>query len=472
MAERAGHGVWEPDMTSETLVEQAGDKTEAHAIAIINRLFPQPRTFDVVLWTGKHLYAPRVPLFTLKLNTPAALRRMCTPPLELSLGEAYIHGDFDIEGDIFAACYLLEDLQSRLYTLGDAVALIHHLAALPKAGDGNDLAQRFAKLKGTVHSRERDSTAVRYHYDVGNDFYALWLDEAMQYSCAYFPTGCESLNKAQELKMEHLCRKLRLKSGERVLDIGCGWGGFARYAAKRYGVRVLGVTLSERQMDYANYEAARSGLNDRAVVKLQDYRDLGGESFDKIVSVGMFEHVGRAHLPEYFAQVFRLLKPGGLFLNHGISARAKHRTKTQFSSAACCDPHQQSKPRVTGPVLKLPVLGNGSFIQRYVFPDGELVPVSDVNVIAEQAGFEVRDVENLREHYALTLRHWVDRLESRRSEAIAKVGEVTYRIWHIYMTASVFTFETGRINVNQTLLAKLDHGKSNLPLSRADLYAN
>jgi cyclopropane-fatty-acyl-phospholipid synthase len=460
-------------MTSETLIAKTKDKSEERAIAIINRLFPQPRSFDVALWTGNHLYAPGIPRFTLKLNNPAALRRMCTPPLELSLGEAYIHSDFDIEGDIFEACYLLEDLLSRLFTLGDAVALIHNLSALPRAVNGNELVQRSAKLKGRLHSPERDKTAIQYHYDVSNEFYALWLDEAMQYSCAYFPTGCESLDRAQELKMEHLCRKLHLKPGDHVLDVGCGWGGFARYAAEHYGARVLGVTLSEQQMSYANYEAARCGLGDRVVVKLQDYRGLAGGSFDKIVSVGMFEHVGRARMPEYFAQVFRLLKPGGLFLNHGISARARQQSQPQSNSAACCDPRQQTKQTgIRGPILKLPVLGQGSFIQRYVFPDGELVPVSELNVMAEQAGFEVRDVENLREHYALTLRHWVDRLESRRSEAIALVGEVTYRIWRIYMAASVYAFETGRINVNQTLLAKLDHGKCCMPSSRADLYVD
>jgi cyclopropane-fatty-acyl-phospholipid synthase len=459
-------------MSSEILTEQAKDKVQDHSIAVINRLFPQPRSFDVALWTGNHLYAPGIPLFTLKLNHPSALRRMCTPPLELSLGEAYIYGDLDIEGDIFAACHLLEDVQSRLFTIGDAVVLIHHLTALPKADNEINRVQRRVKLKGLLHSRERDKTAIRYHYDVSNDFYALWLDEAMQYSCAYFPTAAESLSQAQELKMEHLCRKLRLKPGERILDIGCGWGGFARYAAKKYGVRVLGVTLSEAQRDYANHESARSGLGDRVVVKLQDYRDLAGESFDKIVSVGMFEHIGRTAMPEYFSQVFRLLKPGGLFLNHGISSCARYRAQSASNSAACCDPHQKSKPTRSAPILKVPILGRGSFIRHYVFPDGELVPVGELSVMAEQAGFELRDVENLREHCALTLRHWVDRLESRRCEATTIVGEVTYRIWQIYMAASVSAFEMGRINVNQTLLAKLDHGKSCLPLSRADLYVD
>lgn len=253
--------------------------------------------------------------------------------------------------------------------------------------------------------------------------------------------------------MEHICRKLRLKPGERLLDIGCGWGGLARYAALKYGVEVLGVTLSKNQKAYADEKIAHAGLDGRVAVKLKDYRDLGNESFDKIVSVGMFEHVGRSHLPEYFAQAYRLLKPGGLFLNHGISRRAG--TEEEWDG-----------------FLQKRIFGRGAFLQRYIFPDAELIPSSEVNVMAENAGFEVRDVENLREHYALTLRNWVKRLAEHQEEAIKASDEVTYRTWRLYMSASAYGFESGNINVNQTLLAKMTRdGKSNLPLSRADLYA-
>lgn len=225
-------------------------------------------------------------------------------------------------------------------------------------------------------------------------------------------------------------RSTRLAPGERLLDIGCGWGGLAMFAARNYGVRVLGVTLSQKQADYANRSIVRADLGHRASVKLRDYRDLGAESFDKIVSVGMFEHVGRSHLPEYFAQIYRLLKPGGLFLNHGISRRAPVQYAITPSQKLCCPPSQlATKSPGWQKFIERNVLGSGTFVWRYIFPDGELTPVSEINTLAESAGFEVCGVENLREHYALTLRHWVNRLEAHRVEAIKAVGEVTYRTW-------------------------------------------
>jgi cyclopropane-fatty-acyl-phospholipid synthase len=268
-----------------------------------------------------------------------------------------------------------------------------------------------------------------------------------------FPTGAGDLDTGQERKMEHICRKLRLQPGERLLDIGCGWGGLARYATAKHGVNVLGVTLSRNQKSYADEMIERSGLRGQMAVELVDYRDLAGESFDKIVSVGMYEHVGRSHLPEYFAQAYRLLKTGGLFLNHGISRRAGTGAPEQG-------------------LLQRLIVGQGTFSQRYIFPDGELTPVSEVNVMAEDAGFEVRDVENLREHYALTLRHWVRRLAENREAAVKASNEVTYRTWRLYLSASAYGFESGNINVFQTLLAKMTpEGTSAVPWSRADLYA-
>ena len=241
---------------------------------------------------------------------------MVTPPIELSMGEAYIYGDFDIEGDIFAVFSLIDTSLNRKFSVREIAALIRTIRSLPKSGPARPVGRDPVRLRGRVHSRERDLAAIRYHYDVGNDFFALWLDRRMQYSCAYFPTGSEGLDAAQERKLEHTCRKLRLQPGERLLDIGCGWGGLADYAAEKYEVQVLGVTLSDNQVQYAETRP-RDGVS----VKLLDYRDLADESFDKIVSVGMFEHVGRGELPAYFGQVHRLLKPGGLFLNHGISSR-------------------------------------------------------------------------------------------------------------------------------------------------------
>jgi len=421
-------------------------------VDLLDGLFPPPRSFGIGLWNETQLPASGRPSFQLVLKHPGALRCMFKPPIELSLGEAFILNDFDIEGDIFSAFPLMESFTRRSFSTGEITRVGLGLLGLPATSPRRAEGRGPLILRGKIHSRERDLLAVQYHYDVGNDFYSLWLDRNLQYSCGYFPTGTEDLNTAQERKLEHICRKLRLKPGERLLDIGCGWGGLARYAALKYGVEVLGVTLSKNQKAYADEKIAHSGLDGRVTVQLKDYRDLGDESFNKIVSVGMFEHVGRSHLPEYFAQTYRLLKPGGLFLNHGISRRAGIEDEKQ------------------GFVQKR-IIRRGTFLQKYIFPDSELMPVSEVHMIAENAGFEVRDVENLREHYELTLRHWVKRLTAHRKQAVKVSDEVTYRTWRLYMSASAYGFKSGDINVNQTLLAKMTHeGKSNVPFSRADLY--
>jgi cyclopropane-fatty-acyl-phospholipid synthase len=287
---------------------------------------------------------------------------------------------------------------------------------------------------------------------VGNDFYKTYLDERMVYTCAFFATGGETLDEAQRAKLDIICRKLRLKPGETLLDIGCGWGGLALHAAEHFGAHVTGVTLSEAQHSLANERIRERGLGDRVRIELRDYRDLGGVQFDKLVSIGMFEAVSRSQLPTYFAHAFRLLKPMGVFLNHGISRPPEHRTRAQVW-------------------LDRKLMGGDLFSERYIFPDGELVPVSDINLMAERAGFEVRDVENWREHYALTLRHWADRLVANRERAIAAAGETVYRTWRLYMSGAVQGFETGRHNLCQTLLLKPgERGVSNLPRSRADWY--
>lgn len=434
---------------------------------LLEHIIPRPRNIAVRLWDQTELQPDGRSAFTLVLNHPGSLRRMFSPPIELSIGEAYLYGDFDVEGDFYSLFGLIDALTGRNFSPAEVAALVKDVQGLPKSGPSRSIKRKPADLHGKLHSRERDREAIRFHYDVGNEFYALFLDRQMQYSCGYFPSGKEDLDTAQTKKIEHICRKLRLKPGERLLDIGCGWGGLARAAAHDYGVSVLGVTLSDRQNEYAADQANRLGLGDQVRVEMRDYRDLENESFDKIVSIGMFEHVGRSHLPEYFSQVNRLLKPGGLFLNHGISRRGQ--------------PNDLSLLRgLDGPASLIPagqsyferkVLGTGTFSQHYVFPDGELVPVSEANLIAETAGFEVRDVENLREHYALTLRNWVRRLEEHHDEANRLVGEAVYRTWRLYMSYCVKMFETAQISVNQTLLAKPVEGKVNLPLSRADLYA-
>ncbi len=397
------------------------------------------------------------PLFTLHLRRPGALRRMLLPPSEVALGEAYLRDDFDIEGNAEAAASLADGVADRLHSplaLARLARLLLQLPSndLPISANGNGLPA--SGLGGRLHSRHRDAQAVRFHYDVGNDFYSLWLDTRMVYSCAYFRREDDDLDTAQKDKLEHICRKLRLKPGERLLDIGCGWGGLVQYAAARYGVQAMGITLSASQAELARKRIIAAGLSERCQIEVCDYRDLTQVApFDKVVSVGMFEHVGRAQLPTYFATVYRLTRPGGLFLNHGIAAPAS----------------EAQAPRQSWLMQRL--WRPGSFIERYVFPDGELLPPREAIRQGELAGFETRDVESLREHYALTLRHWVQRLEARREEAVQVVGETGYRAWHLYMAASAHGFATGKLALIQALFSKPDAaGNTELPLTRADLY--
>jgi cyclopropane-fatty-acyl-phospholipid synthase len=365
---------------------------------------------------------------------------MFWPPNELTLGEAYIYDDFDIEGEIEGAFAFADFLANRQWGISELLSHWKRLLSLPSEGRPR-AGRQAAELSGARHSIERDRQAVTYHYDVSNDFYALWLGEKMVYSCAYFVTPDDDLDTAQERKLEYICRKLRLRRGERLLDIGCGWGGLVMHAARNYGAQALGITLSQPQAELANERIREAGLADRCRVEVCDYREIdepGG--YDKLVSVGMFEHVGEAMLPTYFKQAWRLLRPGGVFLNHGV---------------ACA--HSRKGHR------------GSSFSDRYVFPDGELAPISATLRAAEASGFEVRDVESLREHYMLTLRHWRRRLEAHRDEVCRVADEVTYRIWRL-MCGSSYAFQIGRLNLYQALLAKPEGGRAGLPLTRADWY--
>ena len=404
--------------------------------AFLDKLFPKSRNFNVRFWDGTSLIFTSDPSFTIVLGSPGAMRRMLRLPLELSLAEAFIRGELDIEGNIISAFHLFNSMASKLSS-SDLITLLRLWFGLPsESSEFQMTGRKAAKLFGSPHSKERDRAAIQYHYDVGNDFYKLWLDKRMLYSCAYFPSGTEDIDTAQEQKLDIICRKLQLKPGERLLDIGCGWGGLVIYAAQKYGVNSIGVTLSSEQQILANERISASGL-DYSAVKLMDYRDLSGDRFDKIVSIGMFEHVGRNHLPEYFTHVYTLLKPGGLFLNHGISLHPSSAVSSVWSQ-----------------FIRRNVLGGGSFIARYIFPDGELVPVSEVNLIAERMGFEIRHLENWREHYAVTLRQWIKRLENRHSEAAQLTSEEVYRTWKLYMAAAAYSFDSGAININQTVLYK------------------
>ncbi|MGD1214372.1 MAG: cyclopropane-fatty-acyl-phospholipid synthase family protein [Terriglobales bacterium] len=398
------------------------------------------RDFQVRLWDGTIWGAERQPRFTLVLKHPGALRAMFLSPSELALGEAYIDDDYDIEGDIEAAFDLADYLLGQERSLWQSIDLAARLQRLPRS-DSRRTGLDPTRFPGPVHSKDRDRQAVRYHYDLPAEFYALWLDPGMVYSCAYFATPEEDLDTAQVRKLDYICRKLRLRPGERLLDIGCGWGGLIMHAAAHYGVEAVGITLSVPQAEVARKRLHESELNNRCRVEVSDYRDMGhDQQYEKMVSIGMFEHVGEELLPEYFRRACSLLRPGGVFLNHGIAYSANYRRR--------------------GP----------SFTDRYVFPDGELVPISTSLRAAELSGFEVRDVEGLREHYALTLHHWVRRLEAHAEEARRITDDTTYRIWRLYMAGAAHGFRSGRLNIYQTLLARPLHGQSGLPLTREDWY--
>lgn len=400
----------------------------------------EPRDFAVRLWDGSTLGPEpgRDARFTIVLAHPGALKAMFVPPTELALSEAFVHGDFDADGDLEGVFGLADRLLGRERGVLERARLAARLLALPVPP--RERAAAAAEPHGPLHSPERDREAVTYHYDRSPDFFAAFLDRRLVYSCAYFEDAEDDLDTAQERKLDLLCRKLRLRPGERLLDVGCGFGALALHAAERYGADVLGITLSEPQAEIARERVAAAGLGDRCRIEVRDYRELDGrETFDRIVSVGMFEHVGEALLPEYFRIAHRLLRPRGVFLNHGIAR--------------------------VGPAVR-----TSEFVRRYVFPDGELAPAHVTLEAAEEAGFELRDVEGLREHYALTLRHWVARLEANRDAAVAAEGELAYRVWRLYMAGSAHAFATGRLSVLQALLAKPADGDAGLPLTRADWY--
>ena len=428
----------------------------ATARNVVAALFGKPaeRSFTVRYWDGSE-EPPGISSdtpFTLWFRRPGALRRMLLPPTELAIAEAFIDGDVDIEGNAEHAMHLGDVIGSRVQSVAGLGSMLPMLLALPRDNAARErrLARKHQFSSSSIRRREGGAAAIQHHYDVGNDFYRLFLDERMVYTCAYFHSPSASLEDAQVAKLDLICRKLRLEPGHKLLDIGCGWGSLLMHAAANYGVDATGITLSAAQAELARQRIAAAGLSGRCTVELCDYRDLGSEQiYDRIASVGMMEHVGYERLPGYFDAAFRVLRPEGVFLNHTI-VRDGHR-----------------EPPTVMNKVKSKLWQRDQFIHRYVFPDGRLVPLARVVDCAESAGFELRDVEALREHYAMTLRHWLKRLESHEAEAIKLVGLKRYRTWRLYMLAAINGFRAGRTNIVQVLLTKCDaSGSSGLPLTR------
>ena len=387
--------------------------------------------------------ADRTSAVRVVVRGPDAVGRLLWPPSADTLGEAYLRGDIEIEGDIWMAIDAGRAMDVR--RLGRDLLVLARLGLeLRRGAAPAPILRRRARLTGRRHSKARDLAAIRFHYDVGNEFYSLWLDRRLAYSCAYFETPETTLDDAQEAKLDLICRKLRLEPGMRLLDIGCGWGSLVMFAAEHYGVEATGITLSAAQAEWATEEIGHRGLEGRALVSIRDYRDLDGFGrFDAVASVGMFEHVGRERLAEHFGAALRAVRPSGLFLNHGIATTA-------------------TRGGLRPPWLRF---GDGGFVGRYVFPDGELVTIEDATGFARRAGFELIDVERLRPHYALTLKAWVERLEASADRARELVGEEVFRTWRIYMAASRRGFEDGSLDVAQLLLARPGQdGPAQLPL--------
>ena len=379
---------------------------------------------SMTLWNGNTLRSGTEEHLRLTVKSPQALMSLANPCLG-RIAKAYVEGQLDIEGDIRETMRLGEGLVS---------------------GESSTYTNRSKAWKWWRHTRPADRKNIQHHYDVGNDFYGLWLDRNRVYSCAYFKTPGDTLDAAQEQKLDHICRKLELKPGERLLDVGCGWGGLILWAVRHYGVKALGVTLSGEQHAYATQRIRDFGFEGRCEVHLMDYRDVAEDApFDKIASVGMFEHVGKRNLTAYFGKIYRLLKPGGMVMNHGITTNS----------------------------LKDGELGSGigDFVNEYVFPGGELVHISRVLTEMSAQGLEPWDAECLRLHYAKTLWEWVRRLDARQEEARKIVGEKMYRIWRIYMAGSAHAFDRGWISIFQILGTKaLADGSVPYPLTREHVY--
>lgn len=422
--------------------------------ALAEELLGEPLSVRIRAWDGSESGPPGAPVLVLRHRR--ALRRLLWKPGELGLARAWVAGEIDVEGDLYA---LLDALASLLWERGSdaegaphpvrdprvrafARGLVRMAGPLPPPPPPPEEVRR---RSGALHTRRRDKEAISHHYDVGNDFYAMVLGPSMVYSCAYWQEG-STLEEAQRDKLDLVCRKLALKEGDRLLDVGCGWGSMAVHAAREYGARVTGVTLSTEQAAFARKRIAEEGLTDRIEIRVQDYRDVRDGPYDAISSIGMAEHVGTVRFREYADDLYALLKPGGRLLNHQIARRPEK---------------DESAYRID------------EFIDAYVFPDGELAPVGRTVSTLEQAGFETRDVEAIREHYALTLRQWVANLERHWKEAVRATSPGRARVWRLYMAASALSFEHNKIGVNQILAVRPgEGGQVGMPLRSRDWTAS
>ncbi|WP_405617165.1 class I SAM-dependent methyltransferase [Streptomyces sp. NBC_01508] len=414
---------------------------------LAEELLGAPLPVRIRTWDGSESGPPGAP--TLVFRHRRALRRLLWKPGELGLARGWVAGEIDIDGDLYAALGLIAGLVWERDA--DAKAAVHPLRDPRLRAAAKGLVgivgpwpppppplEEVRRRSGALHTKHRDRAAISHHYDVGNDFYEMVLGTSMVYSCAYFEEPGATLEDAQRDKLDLVCRKLGLREGERLLDVGCGWGSMAIHAAREYGVQVTGVTLSREQAAYARKRIADEGLTDRIEIRVQDYRDVKDGPYDAISSIGMAEHVGSVRYREYADDLFALLKPGGRLLNHQIARRPEK---------------DESRYRID------------DFIDAYVFPDGELAPLGRTVATLEEAGFEARDVESLREHYALTLRHWVRNLERHWPEAVRATSPGRARVWRLYMAASALSFEHNRIGVNQILAVRpRESGASALPL--------
>jgi len=430
---------------------KSNESSDGVALAkhILQQIFQHYQgAFVVRLWNGTILQiGDGLPAFTLAIKHNRVLRHLVWFRDPVRLAEAYFKGDVEVSGDFNMAVglrYYLEKLslpmQKKLQLAFQSLMLGSQKSEL---SEKQTMAKRVLDFSRQYVLKQNNIESIAFHYDVSNAFYKLWLDESMVYSCAYFENISQDLDLAQRNKLDHICRKLRLKKGDIFLDIGCGWGALVCWAAKYYGVKAHGITLSKNQYEYALAEVKRLGLEDCVTLEMRNYRNLPLlETYDKVSSIGMFEHVGLKNLANYFSTVNQILKPGGLFLNHGITSDTP-----DWSNSV-----------------------STKFINRHVFPDGELDTISNIQRRMEEADFEIFDLEGLRPHYAFTLRHWINRLEENQQEAIKLVGDRTYRIWRLYMTGCAIQFEQGATGIYQILAERKHLGMPNIPLTRRDLY--